>query len=246
MAGMNFRKYLVWENYVLWAKYRLKRKYKISYAQCGEDLLMDLALSGLNITKPTYLDIGANHPILNNNTYLFYTRGGHGVCIEPNPALSRIERRERPRDVCLNVGVAARENNSANFYVMSSTPLSTFSESEAKRYVEDKNYGEQTIKEVIKLPLLTVHHILDTYLNGSVDILSVDTEGFDMEILMSIDYTKYRPKLICAETARFDDSGTIQKLKEIGAFLEQRGYVHLSDSYINSIFLDKKYLPAVH
>jgi FkbM family methyltransferase len=239
---MNFRKYLVWENYLLWVKYRLKQKYKKSYAQCGEDILMDLALSALNIDKPTYIDVGANHPVLNSNTYLFYQRGGRGVCVEPNPALWRVLKRERPRDMCLNAGVAATASGAADFYVMSSTPLGTFSKEEARKYVEDKNYGHQEIREVIRLPLLTIHDILEKYFTAPVDILSVDTEGYDLDIVRSIDYSRHRPKLICVETARYDESGTVRKLYEVNEHLEQNGYVLFADSYINSIYLDKTYL----
>lgn len=245
MFGMNFRKYLVWENYILWVKYRLKQKYKKSYAQCGEDILMDLALSALKIDKPTYIDVGANHPILNSNTYLFYHRGGRGVCVEPNPALWRVLKRERPYDTCLNAGVAASAQKSADFYVMSSTPLGTFSAEEAKKYVEDKHYGHQEIREVIKLPLMTIAEIAEKYLGNAIDVLSIDTEGYDMEIIRSIDYSRLRPKIICAETARYDDSGNIRKLVEVNEHLEKQGYVLFADSYINSIFLDKRYLSAI-
>jgi hypothetical protein len=49
-----------------------KRKYgvkdhKISYSQCGEDILINYIFSLRGIVKPSYIDIGANHPFFINN-----------------------------------------------------------------------------------------------------------------------------------------------------------------------------------
>ena len=59
---------------------------KISYSQCGEDLILKQLFTALGIGKVNYLDIGAHHPTCLNNTYLFYGYGGHGVCVEPDPS----------------------------------------------------------------------------------------------------------------------------------------------------------------
>ena len=48
---------------------------QLSYAQSGEDLILAHLFYKLNIAKPTYLDIGANHPSFISNTYFFYLRG---------------------------------------------------------------------------------------------------------------------------------------------------------------------------
>ncbi len=37
---------------------------KISYAQCGEDLIVSGLFQTLGISQPTYLDLGAHHPTL--------------------------------------------------------------------------------------------------------------------------------------------------------------------------------------
>src|ERR1700744_4804297 len=55
-----------------------------SYAQNGEDIVVARMLDLLGIPKPRYLDIGAHHPSINNNTYLLYKAGGRGVLVEPN------------------------------------------------------------------------------------------------------------------------------------------------------------------
>ena len=59
---------------------------------------MSAIMGELKIARPTYLDIGAADPTALSNTYLFYTRGCHGVLVEPNPARLGALRSVRPRD----------------------------------------------------------------------------------------------------------------------------------------------------
>ena len=58
-----------------------------SFSQAGEDLIVKFTLQFLGNPSITYLDIGANHPVRLNNTYLFYLMGCKGVLVEPNASL---------------------------------------------------------------------------------------------------------------------------------------------------------------
>jgi hypothetical protein len=53
----------------------------------------------LQIPKPTYIDIGTNHPYKCNNTFYFYNRGSKGVCIEPDQQFAPLIKKYRKRDV---------------------------------------------------------------------------------------------------------------------------------------------------
>ena len=108
---------------------------KISYSQCGEDLIVDFLLTHmLKIEKPVYLDIGAHHPWSLNNTMLFYKRGCTGINIEPDPVLFADFPRFRSKDININKGVGfAGYPAIADFYIMSYKALNTFSKAEAER-----------------------------------------------------------------------------------------------------------------
>lgn len=45
-----------------------------SYSQCGEDRILAFIFRSLGIDKPSYLDIGAHHPYMLNNTMYFIGR----------------------------------------------------------------------------------------------------------------------------------------------------------------------------
>jgi FkbM family methyltransferase len=213
------------------------RSGQVSYAQCGEDLIVDFIFRSLKKPTPTYLDIGANHPTQINNTYRFYLKGSQGVCIEPDPFLSENIRRKRKRDVVLNIGIAADENANANFYIMTARTLSTFSEAEAQRYV---SYGNQKIEQVIQIPCQTVNAVMRQHFPNSVDYVSIDVEGKDLEILQSFDFATYRPAVFCLETLSYTEDKSERKLTEIIDFMLAQDYVVYADTYINSIFVDRK------
>lgn len=233
------KKYFKLKTWTGYFSYTFSRKYRCSYSQNGEDIIIDSATKMLKIPTPSYLDIGTNHPIYKNNTYLFYTRGSRGVLIEPDPELFRVIRKTRKHDVCLNVGIGPIDDMSAPYYVMTSRQLSTFKKDEADAVVASNNYGTQRIEEILHVPLVTINSIMETYFTHGVDILSIDTEGYDLEILESLDLGKYKPKIICVETLRYDDDGRQQKQRTIIDYLTGRGYVLYADTYINSIFVLK-------
>lgn len=217
----------------------LRRKagihYRRSYSQCGEDVIARTLFDILKIAHPSYLDIGAHHPHFLSNTYLFYREGSRGINVEPDPKLYARFLSSRPHDLNLNVGVGEMEG-CLDLYVMSSRTLNTLSESEAHLY-ELQGYK---IIDRQSVEVTTVNKILDKYFNGAPDFLSVDVEGLDYEILVSLDFERYRPILICVETIIFSSGGEGKKRTEIDELLTQRGYMRFADTYINTLYVDRE------
>lgn len=212
---------------------------KVSYSQCGEDLIVDFLLTSiLGIKSPSYVDIGAHHPWWLNNTYIFYRRGLRGVNIEPDPALFSNFIKSRPGDININKGVAFNtDDKMADFYVMSSRALNTFSKEEAERIGRAGIYKVEEIKQV---ELIGINDILLKYFSDKpLDFLSIDVEGLDLEILKSLDFSTYRPKVICVETLAFAGNSIAAKQEPIMNFLLENNYFCYADTAINSIFASK-------
>ena len=205
-----------------------------SFSQAGEDLIVKFALQYLGIRSITYLDIGANDPIRLNNTYLFYLRGCKGVLVEPNVALCERLRAVRPRDMTLAAGIGVTAAREAEYFIMTNPALNTFSRQEVDHQAKASK-GAISVKEVIKMPLLNINDVMAEHFQGAPTFLSVDTEGLDLAILMSIDYTRFRPKVICAETLL---SSTTTTRPEIREFMATQGYVDRGGSFVNTIFID--------
>lgn len=213
---------------------------KKSYSQSGEDIIADFVFETLKISKPSYLDIGAHHPVYLSNTFLFYKKGAKGVCIEPDPELFKAIKRRRGRDTCLNVGIAGKSEKSVDYYVLTSKTLNTFSKEEAEAAVASGNYGKQKIEKVIKIPLVAINEVMEKHFNRTPNFVSIDTEGFDLQILKSFDFSKYRPEVICVETSEIIGKNKIIKNEELIDFMKGKDYFVYADTYINSIFVDKK------
>ncbi len=208
-----------------------------SFSQCGEDLIVDFIFNALNLSKPSYLDIGAHHPIYFNNTYFFYQKGSRGVCVEPNTALFDNIRKVRRKDICLNVGVGFDQESEANFYVMSCDTLSTFSKEAAERY---QSYGNQRIEKIVRMPLVPVNEIIKKYFQHCPDFVSLDVEGMELEVLSSFDLSSFRPRVFCIETLTYTEDKTERKIDEIIAFMHSKNYFTYADTYINTIFVEKE------
>lgn len=211
----------------------------LSYAQAGEDLVVNAIFDNLKIKEIPYLDIGAYDPVYLNNTYFFYKQGHRGVLIEPNVAMCDRLRAVRPQDTVLEAGIGIGKPGVADYYVMSDASWSTFDRAEAEHQVKATG-GKVTIKEVRRMPLLDVNEVMAQHFGGKAPAyVSIDAEGWHFKILKSINFARFRPRVICIETKV---SGEHRTIGEIPAFMRAKGYVARGGSFVNTIFVDAKLL----
>jgi FkbM family methyltransferase len=212
-------------------KYKMGPKYRSSYSQCGEDIIISRILRDMRVSKPFYVDIGANDPVIFSNTYLFYKHGSSGICVEPNPTLATRIAKRRTRDTVMNIGVGT-ENTVKDFYILSNDSLSTFSLSEAQLEM----HKGHTLLQTLPVTIQTINKIFfDT--KKVVDFLSLDIEGLDKIVLETLDFGTFRPKIICVETRSFGT--TIDEAQmNLSVLMKKRGYEMVGYTPVNSIFAD--------
>lgn len=204
----------------------INQNIKKSYSMLGEDLIIDKLLK--NKKRGFYIDIGANDPVRFNNTKRFYDRGWRGINIEPNELIFERLKNQRPKDINLNIGILS-EKKKIKFYNMNIDALSTFSHEQAKEYVT-QNFKILTVKNVATERL---DSIFSRYVkNKEIDFISIDTEGYDTEVLKSNDWKKWRPKLICVEIPIGHDEHN----KEKDNFLKSIKYKKVYENVLNAIY----------
>ncbi len=186
---------------------------KDSYAQLGEDLVVDHYLSEQE--KGVYLDIGAYDPIFLSNTYKFYKRGWRGITVEPNPEKAPLFRDTRPDDTHYAEACGVGELK----FTLGSHDAISYCSPDGKTLVKTRTLAQY-------LGLLP-----------QVDLLSIDTEGMEMTILDSNDWNVFRPKVIIVEVIDYE---TKKKHTEVIDYLVSKDYRLVCDNSINAIFLDKK------
>jgi len=169
----------------------IDRRTLVTYAQYNEDIIL-LALLH-DVEKGFYIDVGANHPIIDSVTLLFYRRGWHGINIEPVRELYGQLVRYRKRDVNLNCG-AGSKSGALTLREYTETPgHSTFADSVKADHDVNKLYHDYDVDVKV------LAKIIKEQGSPHVHFLKVDVEGFEYEVIKGSDWEKYRPEVICVE-----------------------------------------------
>ena len=212
-----------------------------SYSQQGEDLIVESICGFLGIGTPTYLDVGAADPTVGSNTYLFYRKGCRGVLVEPNPVFFRSLKKVRPNDTVLNIGIGTTNVAEADYYVISGqigSWLNTFSKEQAER-VTSAPGSLNRIEKILKMPLVNINKVISEHFQGAPDFLSTDTEGLDLDILKSLDFDRFRPKILCVETLIVHTTKEDPRILEL---MQSKGYAVRGSTFVNTIFVDNRLL----
>ena len=215
-------------------KYEIEKPYLLanqSYSQEGEDLILNRFLD--NKKNGFYVDVGAHHPYRFSNTYFFYKRGWRGINIDAMPGSMQAFSELRPNDTNLEIGVGLKQTIST-FYIFNEPALNTFSKVEAKRRNGMKGYCLIDEKDVEVKPM---NSILAEYISKkqTIDFMSIDVEGRDLEVLLSNDWEKYRPNFLLVEDLQERSIEDIVTVSNLYQFLKNIKYQFISKSY-NTLF----------
>lgn len=171
---------------------RRKFKYKkISYSLNAVDLIINYIFK--DQIKGTYVDVGAQHPVSNNNTYLLYKRGWNGINIDLDKKNIDLFNSSRPKDFNLNYAISDVVGETDLFFYHDASPINTLNE---KVSLSQK----AKVKEVKKIKTFPLNHILEKInFIGTIDYLNIDVEGHENKVLAGLDLKKYKPKVISVE-----------------------------------------------
>jgi len=220
---------------------------KRSTSQAGEDGIIAYIASmlGYQQEEVTYLDLGANHARELSNTYCFYKKGTQGVLVEANPNLIPELKLLRPRDTVLNFCVSDSDDETVDFYLVNGDGIS----SKSKESVDHATSVNEELKviETVQVKTISVNHILEQYFDECPFLLNVDIEGSDIEVFRSLDFERYRPVVIVAETIPYQKKLVVgKKDQDIVRLLESKDYVEYAFTGINSVFIDRRLLSKKH
>lgn len=201
-----------------------------SYSQYGEDIVINRLLNG---EKGSYVDIGSGLPCWGNNTYALYRKGWKGVLVDPisrNIQLTKMFRR-RDHAVCAAVG----ENESTlDFYLFQPYELSTLNY-EVFQKLQNEGFGRfVSKKEVSVLPL---SKILEGVLLSHPLVFSIDTEGYELQVLKSNDWKRFRPDIVCIE----EWENPLNNETEVRKLLVAEGYILYAYNGLSSFYVSFEY-----
>lgn len=207
---------------------------RLSYAQEGEDLLLDRLLT--RQYKGFYVDVGAHHPKRFSNTHYFHMRGWRGINIEPNPAVHDLFVKMRRRDVNLQLGISEQVGELL-YYEFDDPALNTFDEQLMRERASDTPYRVIATRMIKVEPLAAV---LAVHLPSgqAIDFLSVDVEGMDLNVLRSNDWERFRPRCVVSEALNADLAPAVLVGNPLLAYMEAQQYRLAAKTCNSWFFLD--------
>ena len=178
---MNFIKKIYYNKYT-------KKSYSIS----NVDLVIDRMFA--NIDKGIYVDVGCNHPIKFNNTYLLYKRGWNGINIDFDSKSIKEFKKYRPKDYSIKKIVSNDEETKDIYIYHEKSAINTLS----KDLVD---YRKTKPKEIRKEKSTTLGKIIDKspFKGKKINLISIDIENHEYEALKNFDFDKYKADVFVTE-----------------------------------------------
>lgn len=164
------------------------------------------------------VEVGANDGCYCSNSYPFIHRGWRAILLEPNPAVFQKLRElytSNPRVQCFRLACGAEDACLPLHLGKGDSGYATLSDEKSWWY--EATRSEETVPVEVK-PLRS---ILDAAsCPKDFDFLSVDTEGFDYQVLVGLDLDIYRPRVIVTE----DEKPPYTHAEDKDRLLRRHGY----------------------
>ena len=189
---------------------------KSYFAQHGEDRWLDEMWETLNLpTRGTFVEVGVGDGVHISNTLWLESCGWSGLLIEPDARHHASIRKNRAA-ILDDSAVGGRDRA----FVLTQNPeLSGF----------NRNDGQRIDVNVHRLD-----HLLERYSITSVDVLSIDTEGTELEVWETLDTKNYRPKVVFVE---WNTIGQPANADKIVSTLSGSGYKLIAKLGGNLVFV---------
>jgi FkbM family methyltransferase len=195
-----------------------------------EDILLDRLFGG---ERGTFIDIGANHPFQDSNTYFFYLRGWRGVNIEPARDAHALFLKYRPEDLNLNVAVSDHEGELPFFEIKEGEALTGLSTLDAEVAEHHRTHGFNVTEH--RVPVRTLAALIDEHRLEPPDLLSIDVEHHEGHVIHGIPLDRWQPRVLVVE-ATFPLSGTPSQ-HSWEPILTTHGYIFAATNGINRFYL---------
>ena len=190
------------------------------YSQLGQDSFVDELLNKKE--NGFFIEIGANDGKSHSNTLFFEEkRNWLGICVEP--LLDKFqELNEFRKSINLNICISDFDGDTEFTHIEGyANELSGISDDYHPSHIdrinrEVESYGGSVNK--IMTPVRKLQTILDEHGITEVDYCSIDTEGSELKIIKSIDFSRTNIKIFGVEN-NYGDS-------DIYHYLISKGYTH--------------------
>lgn len=204
----------------------------ISYAQNFEDVILWRALK--NIEHGFYIDVGAQHPIIDSVSLAFYEQGWRGIHVEPSAYYAALLREKRPDEIVIEAAVG-KKRGILKFFEITETGLSTGDPDVAERH-----RASGYIMHEKDVPCIELADIFKAHANQQIHWIKIDVEGLEKDVIQGWLPSKVRPWVVVVESTRpstqIENYGVWEKL------ILDLGYEFVFFDGLNRYYLSTKHL----
>jgi FkbM family methyltransferase len=178
------------------------------------------------------VEVGCADPIIYSMSKLFRDKGWRCIGVEPNPFFTN-KHRMLGNEV-YEYAVSTQNATDVDFFMVNdyghghTMTYESFSALKIHEGYIEKHSMPQNI-EVIKVKTKTLQDILEQDAKiDHIDFLSVDVEGYELDVIRSLDLTKYKPSVIVLENYLYDAN--------YNTFMQELGYALIQTIEYNYIY----------
>lgn len=189
-------------------------------AQCGEDRWMADNWQSLQLPeRGFFVEFGAADGVASSNTYwLEHSKGWSGLLSEPD---QRHVITDRPRSIIEREAIGPAGVISFGFDPSDPCLSGELRESDDR----------------IDIPAVPLSDLLRKHAIERVDLVSIDTEGTELEAWQTLDLNRWRPRVAIIEFVSWGISNLTQEITDA---MRADGYELAHVTKYNGIFLDAK------
>ena len=224
---MSFKK-LILKNFITYYFYKKIKIFRNSsknehLGEFGEDIFIRRFFK--NKKKGFYVDIGCYHPIKGSLTYYLFKEGWKGLNVDLSKISVDLFKIARPNDY--NIKAAVTDFDGETFYYENGV------------INQQNSLTPDSDKKKIKIQAYKLETLLKNLSISNIDYLNIDVEGNDFKVMLSLDFSQYRPKLISIEQNVYNTEKIIKN--ECHEFLTKKNYFLASKIGVTCIYVDGKY-----
>ena len=200
------------------------------------------------VDNGTFVEVGAHNGIDCGITTCLADKGWKGVYVEPNPYWAAETARNHAQNPNVQVLKVACGPKSGQVTLFGTDAGATISKAYLDEVASKLSWsGDHSQKQVV--PMYPLNAVLEKCkIKIGFEVLSVDVEGYELEVFEGFDLKTYKPKLMMIEMA--DNHPDLSKFEThnikyatLRQIIKDAGYVEYYKDIVNSVFLLSEYVP---